>query len=105
MMERTKYFISIENKMIETTKMPGQAELEISATEDELKIIQNYMDNKKKVSEEKKEAKYSPKDTPSASYTPSIGSEENYDSDFEKLIDLIYKLGTEETKESLEQYR
>lgn len=105
MLKRTNYYISIENKMIETTQMPGQAELEISATEDEVKIIQDYMHNKEKVNEEVKEDKGSPTDNPSASYTPSIGDHENYDSDFEKLIDLIYKLGTDETKKSLEQYR
>lgn len=105
MIERTDYYISIENKMIETTKMPGQAELKIFATEAELKIIQNYMHNEEKMDENTEEVNISPYDNPSASYTPSIGNDENYDNDFDKLIDLIYKLGTKETKESLEQYR
>lgn len=105
MIERTDYYVSIENKMIESTNKPGQAELEISATEEEVKIIEDYMCNKEKISEEKKETKTSPKDTPSASYTPFMGNDKNYDRDFEKMIDLIYKLGTKKTKESLEQYR
>ena len=47
-MERNLYYISIENKMIEDKMMPGQAELEISATIDEANIIKNYMKNKEK---------------------------------------------------------
>lgn len=106
-MERNLYYISIENKMIEDKMMPGQAELEISATIDEANIIKNYMKNKEKNVEEleENEVKPSPKDNPSASYTPSIGNDERYDNDFDKLIDLVYKLGTDDTKKSLEQYR
>lgn len=86
-------------------KMPGQAELKIFATEEEVKKIEKYMENKDAVNDETEEAKISPGDNPSASYTPSMGNDQNYDNDFKKLIDLIYILGTEETKERLEQYR
>lgn len=102
MKERTEYYISMENKMIETKNIPGQVELKIYATEEEVKKIQGYMENKEQRNEE---VETSSKDNPSASYTPAIGDDEKYDSDFYKLIDLIYKLGTEKTKESLEQYR
>lgn len=110
MLERKEYFISIDNKMIEDTKLPGQAELKISATDDEIEIIKNYMINKENNLEEteeetEEEVKQSPNDNASASYTPTVGDNEGYDSDFEKLIDLVYKLGTDETKQELEQYR
>ncbi len=105
MLERTDYYVSIDNKMLEKTKIPGQAELKISATEEEVKIIQDYMNNQEKVSVETDNVRTSSKDNASASYTPSVGDHENYDDDFEKLIDLIYKLGTDQTKERLEQYR
>lgn len=106
-MESTRYYVSIENKMIEQTKMPGQAELEIYATSEEAKIIKGYMENKNKDVDnvEEDDVKISKKDSPSASYTPAVGNEERYDSDFDKLIDLVYKLGTEKTKQNLEQYR
>src|SRR5699024_7998581 len=103
MLNRTTYYVSIENKMSEKTKVPGQAELEISATEEEVENILKYMNSNNK--NEKDDSKTSPKETPSASYTPNVGDSENYDKDFDKLVDLIYKLGNEETKKNLEQYR
>src|SRR5699024_8351107 len=105
MLNRTTYYVSIENKMLEKTKVPGQAELEISATEEEVKNILKYINinNKNKTKEDN--IKSSPKETPLASYTPNVGDSENYDKDFDKLVDLIYKLGNEETKKNLEQYR
>src|SRR5699024_9130791 len=107
MLNRTTYYVSIENKMLEKTKVPGQAELEISATEEEVEIenILKYMNSNDKNKIEEDDIKSSPKETPSASYTPSVGDNENYDRDFDKLVDLIYKLGNEETKNNLEQYR
>lgn len=107
MLKRNEYFISIDNKMIEDTKLPGQAELKIYATSEEIEIIKKYMNNENKNTEEikEKEVQPSPKDNPSASYTPAIGDDEGYDKDFDKLIDLVYKLGTDETKKSLEEYR
>lgn len=105
MLNRKVYYVSIENKMLEETKKAGQAELKIYATEEEVKNIQNYMNKHGKVNEDYEEINLSPKGNPSASYTPNVGDEENYNNDFYKLVDLIYKLGTEKTKESLEQYR
>ncbi len=103
MIQRTTYYISIENKMVEKTNLPGQAELEINATEEEVEIIKKYMENNK--IEQEAENKILKNATPPASYTPVVGDDESYDQDFAKLIDLVYKLGTEETKQSLEQFR
>ncbi|HLR60096.1 MAG TPA: hypothetical protein VK094_06465 [Pseudogracilibacillus sp.] len=105
MLERKEYYVSIEDRMLEKIKKPGQAELKIYATEEEVKTIQDYMDNKGTVSENYDNVQTSSKGNVSASYTPSVGDEENYNNDFDKLVDLIYKLGTEKTKKSLEQYR
>lgn len=103
MMQRTTYYISIENKMVEKINLPGQTELEISATEEEVEIIKKYMENEKQ--EQDPENEVLKNATTPASYTPVMGDDERYDQDFEKLIDLVYKLGTDETKQSLEQYR
>src|SRR5690625_3351174 len=105
MINRITYYVSIENKMKEKTKIQGQAELEISATEEEVENILKYMNSNNKNKTEEDDIKSSPKETPSASYTPNVGDSENYDKDFDKLVDLIYKLGNEETKKNLEQYR
>src|SRR5699024_6784778 len=92
MLNRTTYYVSIENKMLEKTKVPGQAELEISATEVEVENILKYMNSNNKNKIEEDDIKSSPKETPSASYTPSVGDNENNDRDIDKLVDLIYKL-------------
>src|SRR5699024_3333258 len=105
MLNRTTYYESIENKMSEKTKVPGQAESEISQTQEEVENIVNYMYNNDNNKIEEEDIKSSAKETTSASYTPSVGDNENYDRDFDKLVDLIYKLGNEETKNNLEQYR
>src|SRR5699024_5688932 len=105
MLNRTTYYVSIENKMLEKTKVPGQAELEISATEEEVENILKYMNSNNKNKTEEDDIKLSSKETPSARYTTNEGDSENYDKDFDKLVDLIYKLGNEETKKNLEQYR
>src|SRR5699024_7101949 len=105
MLNRTTYYVSIENKMLEKTKVPGQAKLEISVREEKIENILKYMNSNNKNKTEEDDIKSSPKETPSASYTPNVGDSENYDKDFDKLVDLIYKLGNEETKKNLEQYR
>src|SRR5690625_2867236 len=105
MLNRTTYYVSIENKMLEKTKVPGQAELEISATEEEVENILKYMNSNNKNKTEEDDIKTYPKETPSASYTPNVGDSENYDKDIDKLVYIIYKLGNEETKKNLEQYR
>src|SRR5690625_1419311 len=105
MLNRTTYYVSIENKMLEKTKVPGQAELEISATEEEDENILKYMNSNDKNKIKEDDIKSSPMQTPLASYTTSVGDNKNYDRDFDKLVDLIYKIGNEETKYNLEQYR
>src|SRR5690625_3326386 len=105
MLNRTTYYVSIENKMLEKTKVPGQAELEISATEEEVENILKYMNSNNKNKTEEDDIKSSPKETHSASYTPNVGDSENYDKDFDKLVDLIYKHRKEENKKNIEQYR
>src|SRR5690625_3946961 len=105
MLNRTTYYVSIENKMLEKTKVPGQAELEISATEEEVENMLKYMNSNDKNKIEEDDIKSSPKETPSTSDTPSVGDNEHYDRDFDKLVDVIDKLGNEETKTNVEQYR
>src|SRR5699024_9860107 len=105
MLNRTTYYVSIENKMLEKTKVPGQAELEISATEEEVENILKYMNSNDKNKIEEDDIKSSTKKTPLASHITRVRNKENYDRYFDKLVDLIYKLGNEKTKNNLEQYR
>src|SRR5690625_7728377 len=105
MLNRTTYYVSIENKMLEKTKVPGQAELEISATEEEVENILKYMNSNNKNKTEEDYIKSSPKETPSASYTTNVGDNDKNDKEFDKFVDLVNKFGNDVSILRLDKYR
>lgn len=77
-----KYYVSLDDKIISEKPIEGEATLEIIATPENVEEIKKYM--------HKDEAK-----------DEHVG--ERYEEDLKKLFQLIYDLGTKETKNSLDK--
>lgn len=77
-----KYYVSLDDKIISEEPIEGEATLEIIATPENIVEIKEYM-HKDETKDE------------------HVG--ERYEEDLKKLFQLIYDLGTKETKNSLDK--
>lgn len=96
MTDRKSYFVSLEKAHISEVSVPDSTEYEILATEDELKQLEQLFNQKE--DHEKKAVEFLAKPF------NEWGADDERDAYDTKLIDiynLIYQLGTNETKEKI----
>jgi len=96
MLEKNIYYVSLKSKEISNRENLTEAQYEISATKSEVHRLQSYLDRCKEFEEEESRSMLNP-----FTFTEDRAAHREYNENLNTVLNMIYDLGTEETRDSI----
>src|SRR5699024_9526501 len=96
MLEKNIYYDSLKSKEISNRENITEVHDEISATKTEVKRLQRYINRCKEFEEEESRSMLNP-----FTFTEDRAAHREYNENLNTVLNMIYDLGTEETRDSI----
>lgn len=96
MLEKEDYYVSLKSKEISIRSNLTEAQYEISASKSEMQRLQMYLRNCKEFEVEETRLMLNP-----FTFTEDKVAQKQYNEDVNTVLNLIYDLGTKDTRSSI----
>lgn len=96
MLEKKLYYVSLKSKSIQKTPTLTESQYEISATKPEIERLKKYLDRTEEYEHNEGRFMINP-----LSQHENAEATQQYKEDLNTILNMLYDLGTQETKEEI----